>query len=135
MEPIEWTDSFSVGVALFDEQHRRLLDMLNTMIKNPTATTRSETIGDVLADMTRYAQEHFKSEEDLMTEHHYPHLEAHKHQHQGFQEKVARLCMATAEGQTTVPRELLAYLQQWLIRHILQADMAFKPFFEQKGVR
>ncbi len=135
MEPIEWTDSFSVGVALFDEQHRRLIAMLNKMIKNPTATTCSETVGDVLTDMTRYAQEHFKSEEDLMAEYHYPHLEAHKHQHHGFQDKVARLCLATAEGQTTVPRELLAYLQQWLIRHILQEDMAFKPFFEQKGVR
>ncbi len=135
MEPIEWTDSFSVGVALFDEQHRQLIDMLNKMIKDPAANTRSETVADVLTDMTNYAQEHFKSEEDLMIEYDYPHLDEHQHQHHGFQEKAARLCFATVKGQTSVPHELLAYLQQWLIHHILQADMAFKPFFEQKGVR
>ncbi len=135
MEPIEWTDSFSVGVALFDEQHRRLIAMLNTMIKNPAAPTRSETVGDVLTDMTCYAKEHFKSEEALMAEHDYPHLEVHKHQHLGFQDKVARFCLATAEGEATVPRELLAYLRRWWLRHILQEDMAFKPFFRQKGVR
>jgi hemerythrin len=135
MEPIEWTDSFSVGVALFDAQHRQLIDMLNKMIKDSAATTRSETVADVLTDMTNYAQEHFKSEEDLMIEHGYPHLDEHRHQHHGFQEKAARLCFATVKGQTSVPQELLEYLQQWLIRHILQADMAFKPFFEQKGVR
>jgi hemerythrin len=135
MEPIEWTDSFSVGVALFDEQHRRLIDMLNEMIEDPAATTRSETVADVLTDMTNYAQEHFKAEEDLMLEHHYPRLEEHRQQHNGFREKAARLCLATAEGQASVPQALLEYLQQWLIRHILQADMAFNPFFEQKGVR
>jgi hemerythrin len=135
MEPIEWTDSFSVGVALFDEQHRQLIDMLNKMIRDPAAATRSETVADVLTDMTNYAQEHFKSEEDLMIEHGYPHLDEHRHQHHGFQEKAARLCFATVKGQTSVPQELLEYLQQWLIRHILQVDMAFKPFFEQKGVR
>ena len=135
MEPIEWTDSFSVGVALFDKQHQRLIDMLNRMIRDPTASTRSETVADVLWDMTRYALEHFKSEEDLMTEHGYPHLEKHQRQHRGFQEKVARLSVATSEGHAAVPRELLAYLRQWWIRHILQEDMAFKPFFEQKGVR
>jgi len=135
IEPIEWNDSFSVGVALFDEQHRRLIAMLNKMIRDPTATTRSETVADVLTDMTNYAQEHFKSEEDLMIEHDYPHLDEHRRQHRGFQEKAARLCFATVKGQASVPHEMLVYLQQWLIHHILQADMAFKPFFEQKGVR
>jgi hemerythrin len=135
MEPIEWSEGFSVGVILFDEQHRRLIDMLNRMIKDPTASTRSETVADVLWDMTRYALEHFKAEEDLMTEHDYPHLAEHRRRHRSFQEKAAMLSVATAEGHPSVPRELLEYLQQWLIRHILQEDMAFKPFFEQKGVR
>ena len=133
IEPMEWNDSFSVGVARLDEQHRRLIDMLNKMIRDPAATTRSETVADVLTDMTNYAQEHFKSEEDLMIAHDYPRLDEHKHQHLGFQEKAARLCLATVKGRTSVPHELLEYLQQWLIRHILQTDMAFKPFFEQKG--
>ena len=135
MEPIEWTESFSVGVALFDEQHRRLIAMLNRMIADPAADTRSETVADVLTDMTQYAQEHFKAEEDLMQAYGYPHLDEHKQQHLEFQEKAARLCFATVKGQASVPSELLAYLQNWLTRHILQTDMAFKPFFEQKGVR
>jgi hemerythrin-like metal-binding protein len=135
MDQIEWTDSFSVGVALFDQQHRTLIDMLNKMIADPTATTRSETVADVLTDMTRYAQEHFQSEEDLMLAHGYPRRKEHTQEHREFREKVARLCVATAEGRATVPHELLAYLHQWLQHHILQVDMAFKPFFVQKGVR
>jgi hemerythrin-like metal-binding protein len=80
--------------------------------------------------MTKYAREHFKAEEDLMRAHGYPHLDEHKEQHLAFQEKTARLCFATVKGQASVPQELLAYLQKWLIHHILKVDMAFKPFFE-----
>lgn len=135
IEPIEWNDSFSVGVALFDKQHQQLLEMLNRIIRDPAATTRSETVADILTDMTRYAQEHFKAEEDLMTAYTYPGLEEHRQQHDGFREKAARLCLATVEGQASVPQDLLAFLQQWLVRHILQVDMAFKPFFAEKGIR
>ena len=135
MEPIAWIEGFSVGVALFDEQHRRLIDMLNRLIRDPDATTNSETVSDLLTDLTRYAQEHFNAEEDRMTEYGYPALEEHRRQHDAFREKVARLCVATVEGEASVPQDLLAYLQRWLIRHILQADMAFKPFFEQQGVQ
>ncbi len=87
MEQIVWSDDFSVGVKLFDEQHKRLIVMLNKMINNPAAATKSETIFDILTDMTRYAQQHFKSEEALMIEHGYPHLEQHKNQHKAFKIK------------------------------------------------
>ncbi len=133
MEQIVWSDDFSVGVKLFDEQHKGLINMLNKMIKDPTATTRSEIISDVLADMTQYVQQHFESEEDLMSEHGYPHLEQHKSQHKAFREKVVELCTATTDGNRAVPQVLLEFLSQWLIQHILQEDMEYKPFFEKKN--
>ncbi len=134
MKPIVWSENFSVGVKLFDEQHKRLILMLNKMIKDPTATTRSETVSDILTDMTRYTQEHFRSEEDFMLEYDYPFLKQHMHQHKTFRKKVAKLCVATVDGLDAVPKDLLEYLQQWLTQHILQEDMAYKPFFEEKGV-
>ncbi len=134
MEQIVWSEKLSVGVKLFDEQHKGLIAMLNKMIKDPTATTRSETISDVLTDMTSYAQKHFKAEEDLMIEHGYPQYEEHKSQHKAFKIKVAELCTATMEGDEAVPQVLLEYLSQWLTQHILDEDMEYKPFFEEKGV-
>ncbi|MCP3922531.1 MAG: hemerythrin family protein [Desulfobacterales bacterium] len=134
MEQIVWSDNFSVGVKLFDDQHKRLIAMLNKMIKNPMATTKSETVSDVLSDMTNYAQQHFKSEEDLMIEHGYPHLEQQKKQHKEFREKVLKLCTATSYEVEAVPQVLLDYLKQWLTQHILHEDMEYKTFFEEKGV-
>jgi len=134
METIDWTEEFSVGVTLFDEQHKRLIAMLNKMIKDPTATTSSETVSDVITDMTQYASEHFKSEEDLMIKHGYPHTEQHRNQHQEFREKLVQICFATEEKVEIVPQVMLEYLRHWLAQHILHEDMAYKVFFKAKGV-
>jgi hemerythrin len=134
MEPIIWSSSFSVGVKLFDDQHKKLIGMINKMIKDPMTTTRSETISDILTEMTSYAHQHFKSEEDLMIEHGYSHFEQHKSQHKEFREKVLKLCIATTEGVEAVPQVLLEYLRLWLTQHILHEDMEYKIFFEERDV-
>ena len=135
MEPIVWSEKLSVGVKLFDEQHRMLIITLNKIIKDPMVTTKSKTVSEILKDMTRYAQEHFKSEEKLMVKHGYPQIEQHKSQHQEFRGKVTELGKATTYGIDVVPQVLLEFLQQWLTQHIMHEDMEYKPFFEKKGVK
>jgi hemerythrin-like metal-binding protein len=65
MEQITWTEDFSVGVVRLDEQHKRLIQMINRLIAKPQTTTESEMVSDLLSDMTNYAQKHFAAEEEL----------------------------------------------------------------------
>ena len=70
MEQITWTEDFSVGVVSLDEQHKRLIQMINRLIiAGPQTTTRSETVSDLLSDMANYARKHFATEEELMRQH------------------------------------------------------------------
>jgi hemerythrin-like metal-binding protein len=76
MEPVQWSERFSVGVRELDEQHQQLIKLLNRLIATQgTINTHSETISDVLMAIPRYAQVHFKAEERLMEEYGYPGLE------------------------------------------------------------
>jgi hemerythrin-like metal-binding protein len=134
MEEIAWTDDFSVGVAALDAQHKKLIGMINRLIRDPSAETRSETISDLLTEMTRYAQKHFQAEETLMSEHGYPGLDSQKQQHQAFRRKTVDLCSATMARVQIVPDVMLNYLREWLVDHILREDMKYKPFFAQRGV-
>jgi hemerythrin len=136
MEPVQWSDKFSVGVEELDHQHQRLIQMLNRLLTaRGRVDTRSETISDLINDMTRYAQEHFKTEEHLMEVHGYPGLEEHKRQHRAYREKVVDFSTAIMVGVETVPERLLAYLIDWWTHHILEEDMKYKPFFASKGVK
>ncbi len=134
MEQITWTEDFSVGIARIDEQHKRLIQMINRLIAEPQTTTKSETVSDLLNDMTNYAFEHFATEEELMREHNYPHLEEHVAQHRAFRKKTVDFCSATMLDVEAVPETMLYYLRDWLVEHILKSDMAFKPFFREQMV-
>ena len=135
MEQITWTEDFSVGVVRLNEQHKRLIQMINRLIAEPQTTTSSETVSDLLNDMTKYAQEHFAIEEDLMRQHNYPHLEEHIVQHRSFQKKTVDFCSATMLDVTAVPEIMLHYLRDWLVEHILKSDMVYKPFFREQGLK
>jgi len=134
MEEIIWKEEFSVGVTEMDEQHKKLLAMINRLIADQNVLTAPETIADLLTEMTDYAQEHFRAEEYLMSEYAYDKKDAQAEQHKAFLQKTMAFCSATDVGPNILSVALLEYLQTWLINHILKEDMQYKTFFQNKGV-
>jgi len=134
MEKIIWNENLSVGVAEIDRQHKQLVGILNQLLDMQGVTVASETISDTLTRMTDYADYHFNSEEGLMQKYAYPEFETHRKEHVAFMRKTAELAMGTMAYRQTIPTEVLDYLKNWLVEHIMVSDMKYKQFFEQKGV-
>ena len=134
MEPIVWTDEFSVGVAQLDAQHQRLVKMINQLSAAGETSTGSEAVSDSLTEMTQYAQTHFAVEEQMLRDNGYPDLERHMAEHLAFQERTSEFLTATMLSVTHVPESLLLYLRGWLVNHILTSDMAYKSFFRNLGL-
>jgi len=135
MEPVQWSEKFSVGVKELDQQHQQLIKLLNILISTQgTTNTHSETVSDTLIAMTRYAQAHFKAEESLMEAYGFPGLEKQKVQHRDFRKKTVAFSTATTLGVDQIPEALLEYLADWWVHHILEDDMAYRTFFKDKGV-
>jgi hemerythrin-like metal-binding protein len=128
MEKLIWNDSLSVGSPEIDHQHQQLVQMLNQMIGANDLTVGSELISDTLTRMTEYTDYHFTAEEDLMQAHDYPDLEAHRLQHHEFMRKTAELSVAAMDHDYKIPDEILDYLKNWLVEHIMKSDMLYKPY-------
>ncbi len=122
MDEIAWSEAFCIGHETIDKQHRRLVDMVNRLIANPRATTGSQTVTDVLDEMTEYVRVHFDYEERLMREIGYPQLEWHVAQHRAFEMKTSALIRSATLNADSVPVVVLNYLRDWLTRHILETD-------------
>jgi hemerythrin len=135
MEKIKWSPDFTVGVEILDEQHKRIVLMVNRLIRAKDLPTGSETVSDLISQMLKYAQEHFKAEENLMDEYGFPLLDQHKQSHVNYRKKVGDLCKAVLVDVPTVPQVMLNYLIEWWQNHILEEDMAYKNFFNEKGVK
>jgi hemerythrin-like metal-binding protein len=131
---IVWDDSFSVGIKKIDQQHQELVRIINCLVENEDAAGHSEPIAQVLDRMTKYAVYHFETEEKLMLDYAYPETESQRASHTQFKTKTAKFCLDAVQGKETLPDELLNYLRDWLVHHILQEDMKFKPFFLERGV-
>ncbi len=134
MEKIIWTKKYSVGVKEIDTQHKKLLQIINQLIEYQDISVHSEEISDVLTEMMEYASYHFDAEEALMSKHGYAELPPHRRKHMDFIRKTAKLASDTVDGAQQVPQEVLAFLKDWLIDHILKTDMQYKPFFAEKKV-
>ena len=134
MESINWKDEFSVGVKEMDDQHKKLLAMINKLIIEQKTLTDPKTIADLLTEMTDYAQVHFRAEEYLMAEYGYEQKTLQEKQHQAFIDKTISFCSASDIGPNILSTALLDYLGTWLVEHILQEDMKYKEFFRSKGL-
>jgi hemerythrin len=133
MDNVTWSDEYSVGNRLLDQQHRQLMETLNRLIDQPQATVDSELVGDALSELTRFAVEHFREEQRAMEVCGYPDIEEHKRQHEEFRQKIVQCCMATTLHIEAVPRDLLLYLRDWMQHHVLNEDMKYKSYLAEQG--
>jgi len=135
MEIINWKNEFSVGVQEMDDQHKKLIGMINRLIAEQHTLTDPKTIAELLTDMTDYAQVHFRAEEYLMAEYGYDRKSRQEEQHKAFIDKTISFYSASDLGPNILSEALLDYLGIWLVNHILNEDMKYKDFFRSKGLR
>jgi hemerythrin-like metal-binding protein len=132
---LTWSDSYSVGVEVLDEDHKRLLNLINqlqTAVHYHTSDTYEQEAFDALLD---YTKNHFQREEALMEKYGFPGLEEHHQQHQAMIAEVNRLVTAYQEDRNASIEKTISYLQTCLLKHINGSDQEYSGFLHEKGVR
>lgn len=86
MSLIDWSDKFSVNVREIDEQHRKLINLINTLHGAMKAGKSVGVIAEVLQELAEYTDYHFSTEGGYMTMHGYPAYHQHKAKHGKFAE-------------------------------------------------
>ncbi|HEU0264647.1 MAG TPA: bacteriohemerythrin, partial [Geobacterales bacterium] len=81
MALLTWNDSYSVKISLFDDQHKKLIDMINDLHDAMKVGKGKEAMGVVLGRLADYTGNHFAAEEQKMKEHAFPGYEEHKKEH------------------------------------------------------
>ena len=129
-----WKDSYSVGIAQLDDDHKKLIDLLNKFQTAYEYHTGEEFERKALSDLVDYTKYHFQHEEELLQEHAYPDFDAHKAQHVAMIAEVERFLKDyDARGHEAL-EGVAKYLQGWLINHINGTDKQYSAFLGGKGV-
>lgn len=131
---MQWKDSYSVGVAEIDKQHKKLIDLINNLTQAMSQGKGKEAVNTVLGELVSYCATHFSKEEKLMTETGYPELADHKEKHRKMTQKVLALQADVKAGKKSVTIDVMRFLEQWLDKHVLGTDKQYGPHLNAKGI-
>jgi hemerythrin len=134
MALILWSDGMSVGIQVFDNEHKQLVNLVNKLYDALMAGSAKKTMEDILKSLVNYTKIHFKHEEDYMTLHDYPEYVSHKKEHDELTAQVMDFYERYEAGKTSFSIELMTFLKDWLVKHILGSDKKYREFFIAKGV-
>ena len=122
-----WSDKLATGIGEVDEQHQRLVQLLNEIGSMCAVGADSTQIKPVLDELVRYAVYHFDTEEQMMQRcavseaHQSSHIKAHD----DFRKQVSLavgIIQTAPQNSMNLLGQLLDYLARWLLQHIMVVD-------------
>ncbi len=131
---LAWDDSCSVGIKSIDDEHRKLIGLINKFDTAYKYHISEEYERNALAELVEYTKHHFDSEEALMQKYGYPDFESHKQQHVEMIAKVNSLIEEYETKGSDALGGVIALLKDWLVNHIKGTDKQYTAFLNQKGV-
>ena len=122
-EIFTWNSHLDTGITLIDEQHQVLVRLINRLAQQHVQGASAVDLNTSLAELTDYADSHFRTEEGIWrtTLAGHPTLDEHVQEHQRFVNQVVKLQAAQAPLPERMDA-LFAYLTEWLAVHILEHD-------------
>ncbi len=129
-----WKDEYSVGVEEMDNDHKKLLNLINQLQTAVHYYTGQEFEQKALDELVDYTKTHFKKEEKLMEDNGYADLEAHKKQHEMFIAKINGFLVQYNQNSEVTVVDTLKFLKDWLIKHINGTDKEYGKVLNEKRV-
>ncbi len=131
MKNIVWSDVLSVAVDEIDEDHRKLLNIFNTLNHSVTTGESPDYLAAVLEELINCTVWHFSHEERLMLKHGYEGQKEHKAEHQELINTAKNLQKEILQADKPVSDKDIVFLERWLTEHILTADMRLGSYLSQ----
>lgn len=132
---LEWEEQYSVGVALLDQQHQHMFRMINDLVDIIHGVPDAKRVTELLDAIVRYKRAHFATEEEYFRQFNYEGAEEHIAEHRKFDEALTGLKERYAGDTFGLAFELIDFLEDWLVQHLLHTDQKYKACFLAHGLK
>ncbi|MBI9084424.1 MAG: hemerythrin family protein [Desulfobacterales bacterium] len=129
---IQWTPALSVGIEEIDNQHRNLFDLINRATAMQASSGRFEAVSDLIREMIRYSDEHFKTEDAVMIGADFPLFATHRREHQKYMEKIRVFVDGIKGERQDLIEEILDFLAVWWLEHITESDSRYARWLQSQ---
>jgi hemerythrin len=136
-EHVSWSNSYSLGVKLIDDQHKGLIDFVNDLFNNASGNEKRERayFTEVIQQAVQYIKDHFQAEEKLMLGTKFPGYAEHKKVHDEFTLTVLKAVKDFEAGKRLVLEKFAYFLKDWILTHIAVMDRQYADYFRKIATR
>lgn len=132
----EWNENLNVGVDSINDQHKKLVAMVNDLHDAMQKGQGAAALGKTLEGLVDYTKTHFAYEEKLFADTGYADATAHKAEH----DKLTATVVAVQEKYNggagdSLSGDVMDFLKSWLVNHIQGTDTKYGPHLQAKGVK
>jgi hemerythrin len=132
MTTIKWRDAYNTGVEQFDQEHHRVVELIDKMFVVLRDKSGKEVAEEACRELIDYTDYHFANEELAMAEANYPDLEEHKAEHAKLKKDAEKFLKQISESFPEGTAEFYHFLRDWLINHIQDRDQKYGPYLKKE---
>jgi hemerythrin-like metal-binding protein len=133
-EIFPWNQNFDTGIEIIDEQHKKLVDLVNKLAAHLANYSEDIVLNDIFDELTNYTHYHFESEQNIWDEYFADDewSTIHDKTHDSFIDKIIAIKNDTKERSLDdVVYEIVSFLAEWLAYHILDTDKRYSIAVKQ----
>lgn len=124
---MEWNSELDIGVEEMNDQHKKLLDLMNILYSDFNLKVPFEKAKITLDELKNYTIQHFKEEEEYMESVNFDGLVNHKLIHQQLLNKFEELYLEMLDSKE-FNQKFFEFLKFWLTSHIKGIDTKYASF-------
>ena len=132
---ITWDEAWSIGIAEIDEHHHKLVELIQRLFGALITAQGTAYMEEIVIELVDYTKFHFSREEEVYQEYGFDQLEHHKGQHQALVKQVLDVTQDVLKRGPSeeLSEEVYYFLRHWLVDHIIDEDLKFKAFLENRA--
>jgi hemerythrin len=134
MVELQWQKWFEIGHETIDFEHKVFFSLIHKLQCIVNQCYHNDDIRRVMEEILKYAEFHFTSEENLMTDAAYTTIAAHKDIHRALLKDLRDAIRLFDEGEDNAD-EIVTFLFNWLLEHTVSEDMQFSKSVKEKNIR
>lgn len=130
---IIWRDTMEVGNVDIDNDHRQLIQIINSIEEKINSNINIEAINKTLIELEIYTDKHFGREEFIMKNRDYPRYYHHFKEHFKLKTQLSEIkrnfiADIKKKKEDYNPDKLIQLLHDWLIDHVIKEDLLMRPY-------
>jgi hemerythrin len=125
MKLFTWYKTYSVNNDELDNHHKTLFDILNRLYENCMENRNAHCLEPIVEELVAYSHYHFSAEEQYMKSLEYKDIDKHISEHRAFTDRALHLKQVADTDDYELTKELIVFLGNWLLHHVMGEDKKF----------